>query len=125
MKPIRVAIVGCGRISDLHQLGYQGREDARITAVCDTSRARSRVLPQRSSPPMKIGPQAISSLMPYFLEKKPNARWRNRPRTIRSSADSPSDQTMARNITKMTTIRRASKIRSYWPCSKGIHWLSR
>ena len=29
MKPIRVAIVGCGRISDLHQLGYRGREDAK------------------------------------------------------------------------------------------------
>jgi predicted dehydrogenase len=42
MNPIRVAIVGCGRISDLHQLGYVGREDARIVAVCDTNRARAR-----------------------------------------------------------------------------------
>jgi predicted dehydrogenase len=42
MNPIRVAIVGCGRISDLHQLGYRGREDARIVAVCDTSQARAR-----------------------------------------------------------------------------------
>jgi predicted dehydrogenase len=42
MHPIRVAIVGCGRISDLHQRGYQGREDARIVAVCDTHRARAR-----------------------------------------------------------------------------------
>ena len=42
MTPIRVAIVGCGRISDLHQLGYQGREDAQIVAVCDTKRARAR-----------------------------------------------------------------------------------
>jgi len=42
MKPIRVAIVGCGRISDLHQLGYRGRQDARIVAVCDTSQARAR-----------------------------------------------------------------------------------
>ena len=39
MKPIQVAIVGCGRISDLHQMGYRGREDARITAVCDTNKA--------------------------------------------------------------------------------------
>jgi predicted dehydrogenase len=38
VKPIRVAIVGCGRISDLHQLGYRGRDDARIVAVCDTQR---------------------------------------------------------------------------------------
>jgi predicted dehydrogenase len=37
MNPIRVAIVGCGRISDLHQLGYRGREDAKIVAVCDTN----------------------------------------------------------------------------------------
>src|SRR5512133_2868170 len=42
MKPLRAAIVGCGRISDLHQLGYQGREDALVAAVCDTNRARAR-----------------------------------------------------------------------------------
>lgn len=42
MKPIRVAIVGCGQISDLHQMGYRGREDARITVVCDTNKARLR-----------------------------------------------------------------------------------
>ncbi|HET91251.1 MAG TPA: Gfo/Idh/MocA family oxidoreductase [Chloroflexi bacterium] len=39
---IGVGIVGCGRISDLHALGYQGREDARIVAVCDTKRGRAR-----------------------------------------------------------------------------------
>jgi len=42
MNPIRVAIVGCGRVSDLHQMGYRGREDARIVAVCDSSRARAK-----------------------------------------------------------------------------------
>lgn len=42
MNPIRVAIVGCGRISDLHQLGYRDRQDAKIVAVCDTSKARAR-----------------------------------------------------------------------------------
>ncbi len=36
-----VAIVGCGRISDLHILGYRGREDAWITAVCDINRKRA------------------------------------------------------------------------------------
>ncbi len=41
MNPLRVAIVGCGRISDLHQRGYQGRDDARIVAVCDTDRSRA------------------------------------------------------------------------------------
>jgi predicted dehydrogenase len=41
MDRIRVAIVGCGRISDLHQLGYRGREDARIVAVCDSNRRRA------------------------------------------------------------------------------------
>jgi predicted dehydrogenase len=39
---VRVAMVGCGRISDLHALGYHGREDARIAAVCDTHRWRAR-----------------------------------------------------------------------------------
>jgi predicted dehydrogenase len=42
MNPIRVAIVGCGRISDLHEMGYRGREDARIVAVCDTKRKRAQ-----------------------------------------------------------------------------------
>jgi predicted dehydrogenase len=42
MKQIRVAMVGCGRISDLHQLGYRGREEARIVAVCDTNKSRAR-----------------------------------------------------------------------------------
>ncbi|MDR3578167.1 MAG: Gfo/Idh/MocA family oxidoreductase [Anaerolineaceae bacterium] len=35
--PLRVAIVGCGRISNLHQLGYQDRSDAKIAAVCDSN----------------------------------------------------------------------------------------
>jgi predicted dehydrogenase len=42
MKPLRVAIVGCGRISDLHQLGYRGREDAKIVAVCDTNKSQAK-----------------------------------------------------------------------------------
>jgi len=42
MNPIRVAIVGCGRISNLHQLGYRGREDARIVAVCDTNKSHAK-----------------------------------------------------------------------------------
>ena len=42
MNPIRVAIVGCGRISDLHQKGYLGRADARLVAVCDTNKALAK-----------------------------------------------------------------------------------
>lgn len=42
MDPIHVAIVGCGRISDLHALGYRDRDDARIAAVCDTNERRAR-----------------------------------------------------------------------------------
>jgi predicted dehydrogenase len=42
MDPIRVAIVGCGRISGLHQLGYRSRTDARIVAVCDTNKSHAR-----------------------------------------------------------------------------------
>ena len=41
MTAINVAIVGCGRISDLHQLGYHDRNDARIVAVCDTRKGRA------------------------------------------------------------------------------------
>ncbi len=42
MKPIGVGIVGCGRISDLHALGYEGRQDAKIVAVCDVNKKRAR-----------------------------------------------------------------------------------
>ncbi len=42
METIRAALVGCGRISDLHQLGYCGRDDARIVAVCDTDGERAQ-----------------------------------------------------------------------------------
>ncbi|MBE0688213.1 MAG: Gfo/Idh/MocA family oxidoreductase [Anaerolineaceae bacterium] len=42
MTPIKVAIVGCGRISDLHQMGYRGRDDAVITAVCDPNKAHAK-----------------------------------------------------------------------------------
>src|SRR5512136_2489655 len=41
MKTVRAAIVGCGRISDLHQLGYRDRQDARIVAVCDTNKSHA------------------------------------------------------------------------------------
>jgi predicted dehydrogenase len=42
MKPIGVALVGCGRIAGLHELGYRGRDDARIVAVCDANRKLAR-----------------------------------------------------------------------------------
>ena len=38
MKKIGVAIVGCGRISGLHELGYHGMPEAKIVAVCDLNR---------------------------------------------------------------------------------------
>jgi predicted dehydrogenase len=41
MEIVRAAIVGCGRISDLHELGYRGRAEARIVAVCDSDRERA------------------------------------------------------------------------------------
>ena len=37
MNPLSVGIIGCGRISDLHALGYKDWPDAHIVAVCDNS----------------------------------------------------------------------------------------
>lgn len=36
---VNVGFVGCGRIADLHALGYREHPDARIYAVCDTDEA--------------------------------------------------------------------------------------
>lgn len=41
MSILRSAIVGCGRISDLHVLGYLGRDDASLVAVCDRRKRRA------------------------------------------------------------------------------------
>jgi predicted dehydrogenase len=38
MSILRVAIVGCGRISELHELGYRDCKDAKIVAVCDSNK---------------------------------------------------------------------------------------
>ena len=38
MDKIKFAIVGCGRISDLHARAYSGSDDAEIFAVCDINR---------------------------------------------------------------------------------------
>jgi predicted dehydrogenase len=42
MNPIRVGIVGCGRIATLHQMGYCGQEEACVVAVCDSKGSRAR-----------------------------------------------------------------------------------
>jgi predicted dehydrogenase len=39
-EKIKFALVGCGRISDLHARAYEGSEDAEIFAVCDVNEER-------------------------------------------------------------------------------------
>ncbi len=41
MDKIKFAIVGCGRISDLHARAYEESQDAEIFAVCDTNAERA------------------------------------------------------------------------------------
>ncbi len=42
MKKIKVAFVGCGRISGLHAAGYRGDPDAELAVLCDSSIATAR-----------------------------------------------------------------------------------
>lgn len=42
VDPLRVGIIGCGRISDLHALGYENFALARLVAVCDTDHGRAK-----------------------------------------------------------------------------------
>jgi len=42
MKKIRVGFIGCGRISDLHALGYHQHAGAEIAAVCDVNEETAR-----------------------------------------------------------------------------------
>jgi len=40
-KPVRVAVIGCGMISDSHCNGVKSHPDAELAAVCDTSHIRA------------------------------------------------------------------------------------
>jgi len=42
MRKVRFGIIGCGRISDLHALGYRNYDRAEIVAVCATVEGRVR-----------------------------------------------------------------------------------
>ncbi|MHA1431259.1 MAG: Gfo/Idh/MocA family protein [Candidatus Freyarchaeota archaeon] len=42
MKPLGVGFIGCGRIFDLHVLGYQKTDKAKIVALCDSRRVRAK-----------------------------------------------------------------------------------
>lgn len=41
METVRIGIIGCGRISDLHVAGYRSDPRARITAVCDADAGKA------------------------------------------------------------------------------------
>jgi len=42
LKPLGVGFIGCGRIFDLHVLGYQKTDKAKIVALCDSRRVRAK-----------------------------------------------------------------------------------
>ncbi len=41
METVRIGIIGCGRISDLHAAGYLSNPRAKIVAVCDADQAKA------------------------------------------------------------------------------------
>jgi predicted dehydrogenase len=41
-EPLRVGLIGCGRIADLQVLGYKDLPTARLVAVCDKDRSRAK-----------------------------------------------------------------------------------
>jgi predicted dehydrogenase len=41
MDKVRVGIIGCGRISDLHAAGYRADARSRVTAVCDADQTKA------------------------------------------------------------------------------------
>lgn len=38
MEQLHIGIIGCGRIADVHYLGYENNPEARVYAVCDVNR---------------------------------------------------------------------------------------
>jgi len=42
LKPLGVGFIGCGRIFDLHVLGYLKTDKAKIVALCDSRRVRAK-----------------------------------------------------------------------------------
>lgn len=41
METVRIGIIGCGRIADLHASGYRADRRAKVIAVCDADRSRA------------------------------------------------------------------------------------
>ncbi len=52
MKKIGVGFVGCGRISDLHALGYANNPDAELRMVCDANVAVAHTAAERWGVPI-------------------------------------------------------------------------
>src|SRR5436190_19319652 len=47
VTPVRVGLIGCGKVGQIHAAALRGLAEAELTAVCDVSPERARAFAER------------------------------------------------------------------------------